>query len=366
MALDFHRLAEARMGEGDRAKAAGDGDLALEKYLEAARAEAAAFAATPLDRPRTRGALGISSVALFRRSGDPRQATRQAYVVLAEEGLPDDAGAEIEAILDELRTERLAGMYAKGGGLQWALRGGRVGYGIARSEAVTLKLDQVQRLAWRVFEMLTGRELRTNQPPADDVRRAVDLLVTQPQAGSFTFGIRLADYQLSLEDPVFQSSEITANVLAVLKASQDDEEQVLSDLVPDASYREILQKLVRNLAPDGREIGEIEVREIGSHAPPTILTPETRTRIRRRLPKAPSKGGSEEVELRDRLRVIDLNRRHIALGPVEREQRCLVPEDLALVDLIGGLEDRPVRVKGHWQGKVFVVHDVEPDYGDQT
>jgi hypothetical protein len=44
----------------------------------------------------------------------------------------------------------------------------------------------------------------------------------------------------------------------------------------------------------------------------------------------------------------------------------VVPEDLALVDLIEGLEDRPVRVKGHWQGRSFVVHDIESDYGDET
>lgn len=64
--------------------------------------------------------------------------------------------------------------------------------------------------------------------------------------------------------------------------------------------------------------------------------------------------------------MIDLNRRKIALGPDEREQPCEVPPDLALVDLIGGLEDRPVRVTGHWRGTIFVVHDVEPDYGDET
>ncbi len=50
---------------------------------------------------------------------------------------------------------------------------------------------------------------------------------------------------------------------------------------------------------------------------------------------------------------------------MDREQKCLVPDTLALVDLIGGLEDRPVRVKGHWQGKSLVVHDIEADLGDE-
>src|SRR5450759_3515095 len=94
----------------------------------------------------------------------------------------------------------------------------------------------------------------------------------------------------------------------------------------------------------------------------TVLSPSTRVRIRHRLPRPGLGSEQTEVELHDVLRVIDLNRRRIAIGPVGNEQRCVVPEDLAIVDLIGGLEDRPVVVRGHWRGRSFVVHDIEQDY----
>ena len=363
MTVDHHRRAEELMDRGDRARASGDMAVASRAYAEAAQEEALAFEAVAPDRPKTRGVLGTSTVALYRLAGLGAQAKRQAYAVLADGRIPPESASEVEMILDELRTEEMAGLYRQQRGLQWALRGGRVGFGIARSETVTQKIDQVQRLAWRVFEMLTGRNVRTNQPVPDDVRRAVDLLVTQPVAGSFSFGITLADRQLAIDDEDLEAADaVTSQILEVLHASQLDEDHPLDDLVPDPSYREIFLRMVRNLAPDGREVGEIEVREFGSVGPATILSPATRTRIRHRLPTATADVGQGAVELRDVLRVIDLNRRRIAIGAVGREQRCSVPEDLALVDLIEGLEDRPVIVRGHWQGKTFVVHDVEPDY----
>lgn len=366
MSIEHHRLAEDLMWRGDRALADGQTRVAEEFYLAAAEAEAMAFQLTPSDKPNTRGVLGLSSVALFRRAGMGDRAKQQAYVVLASDGVAADSMVELELILDEVRTERLAGLYPDAQGMQWSLRGGRIGFGVARSETVTLKIDQVQRLAWRVFEMLAGRELRTSQPAPQDVRNAVDLLVTQPTAGSFTFGVRLAEHQLTLDEVEVDASLITRQIYSVVKAAEDEEESPLLHLVPDQSYRDLLLRLVRNIAPDGREVGEIEVREIGVGGPPTILRPEVRARISRRLPIRPTVSSDEIVELRDVLRVIDLNRRKIALGTADREQPCEVPADLALVDLIEGLEDKPVRVTGHWRGRVFVVHEVEPDYGDET
>ncbi len=169
--------------------------------------------------------------------------------------------------------------------------------------------------------MIAGREVRTNTPAPEDVREAVDLLVTQPVAGSFTFGVRLTDSQLPLLDQEFDTSAVLSQTMAVLRATQSDDEDSLVELVPDEAYRNVLLRLVRNIAPDGTEVGEIEIREIGTSGPPTILTRTTRNRFRRRSLAQTTKPRQIEDELRGVLRVIDLNRRNIALGAVQQEPR---------------------------------------------
>src|SRR5258706_15753906 len=134
MVRDFHRDAELLMGEADVAAAAGDQDRAAGLRRDAANLESQAFLTTDTDHPRTRAALGMSSVALFRLGGDKDGARRQAHLVLSTEGLPEDARFEVEMMLDEIRTEALARIRPHPEGLQWAFRGGRLGYGFARVE----------------------------------------------------------------------------------------------------------------------------------------------------------------------------------------------------------------------------------------
>jgi hypothetical protein len=365
---DSHRRAEALMGEADRAEAGGDLETAKRSYIEAGRAEAQAFREIALDRLRTRGVVAVSSVALFRKGGDVASAIRQAHGLLSEEALTPESRVEIETMLDEMRTEAIAALSPISDGHLWALRGGRVGFGVARMDTVTLKIEQIQRFMWRLFEMLAGRHFRTTESVPEDVRAAVDLLVGQPVAGSFAFNVRVGEYQLTLDgggSPTVQ--ELNDSVGAILRAAGDEDPGPMEALVPDRQYRDFLLAMIRNMSPDGREVAEIAVQKLGAAEPPAMLTPVTRAAIRRRLAhKRPRRAEPQEVELRDVLRVIDLNQRKIALGPLEREQPCRVPDDIGLVDLIRGLEDRPVRVRGHWQGRQFVVHDIEPDYGDAT
>lgn len=368
MVTELHRRAEGFMGEGDAALARDEPAVAESHYRAAAELEAAAFEEVALDKPITRGVLAVSSVALFRKAGDVQAAIRQGHRVLSLPGLSPRTSREVEVLLDELRTEALAGLRAVGPGYEWALRGGRVGYGVARLETLNRKTDQIQRYSWRVFEWLNGDELRTNRPPSPEVRQAVDLLVSQPVAGSFAFTVRVADQQLSLPFDADRPrpTDVDDAIGAVLKAAQADDEQVIHDVIPDSRYRRVLMRMVRDLAPDGHEIEAIEVRRVGERRTTALLTPVVKAFLGRRLRRDGQIANEpSEIELRDTLRVIDLNRSRIGLGPKDEEQWCRVPQDLAIVDLVAGLEDQPVRVRGHRQGKSFMVHDLERDNGEE-
>ncbi len=138
------------MGEAERAQAVGDADASRELYSRAAEAEAQAYANTPPDKPITQGVLGLSSVALYREAHRDDAASKQAYTVSAAGGIPEDAEFEIELLLTSsgrsgsrvcIQICRVAM-----GSARWSRRIWR-----RRSETVALKIDQVQRLAWRVL-----------------------------------------------------------------------------------------------------------------------------------------------------------------------------------------------------------------------
>ena len=93
MPLEFHRRAEHLMWQGDRF----------------ATQEAEAYARTPPDWDRTRGVLAISSVALYRKAGDLKQAVQQATLYLKHDGLPESAYHDLQAIIDGVHGSRVAG-----------------------------------------------------------------------------------------------------------------------------------------------------------------------------------------------------------------------------------------------------------------
>jgi hypothetical protein len=85
MYMDAHREAETLMMEGDRLRAVGRPAEALVVYTQAATRELDALRATPDDRPRTKGVVAVSAVALFTKAAAPDQALSAAYQLLVRE-----------------------------------------------------------------------------------------------------------------------------------------------------------------------------------------------------------------------------------------------------------------------------------------
>lgn len=84
MSTNAHRRSELLMARPDSAQVVGRLDEARALYREAAVLETEAFKRIPLERPRTRGILGVSAVSLFRLAGDPAEAIRHVRRYLAD------------------------------------------------------------------------------------------------------------------------------------------------------------------------------------------------------------------------------------------------------------------------------------------
>jgi hypothetical protein len=109
MSLELHRQAELLMGRADQMSVEGRARESADLNCQAAAIEAQVFDAIPLDRPRTRGVIAISSVALYRKAGALDQAVDQAESFLSRGDLPEFARLDLEEMIQEMRAELAAG-----------------------------------------------------------------------------------------------------------------------------------------------------------------------------------------------------------------------------------------------------------------
>ena len=108
MSVDAHQQAEHFMAEADQLEAQGRQQQAQQARLQAAQCEARAFEHIPVSRPRTRGVIAVSAVALYRRAGALDEAIQHAHRYLGESDLPEFARQQLDELLTDVRRERQA------------------------------------------------------------------------------------------------------------------------------------------------------------------------------------------------------------------------------------------------------------------
>lgn len=362
MALERHEDAERQMALGDRALAEGRPSDAERHYSRAAEAEREAFRLIPKGRPRTRGVTAISTVSLFRQAGARFDAVIAAHEFLALRDLPDWARADLEELVEDLQAETRAAREERTLGhswFEWRLTGGKVGTGVAPIDVIARKIGQIESAAVRVYEMLAGLTLRRQGQPTPAVRDRLQLLMSQPAAGSFRFRLRFSvpagQTEMFAEEtlrPVAPEA-VSDRFFEVLEAVVEDDASRLASAVPEEEYREAFLRLVKAIVPDGQSIEAIEVvRGEGERRQTTVLRPGSSKRIEERLralrPPAPQQQG--RVTIVDTLRGLHLNKRWIVLGAGDNERKVYVGKAMVLEDLIEGLVDHLVKVTGHTRG----------------
>lgn len=363
MSLDAHRQAEQLAGEADLLMARGQVAVARERYRAAADAEAAAFRTILPERPRTRGVLATSAVALYLKGDAVEAGLRLARQLLAiEPDLPDFAIRDIEVLTDDLRLARdfaQKGQSLAIGAYECALMGPGVGHGVAPVDAVVQKVEQVSRFGIRVYEYVSRLPLRKG-PVEPQLRSRFGLLMTEPRAGSFRFQIRFQSEREQLDlftagSPVQDVSGVFGSILE--KATHPGGEG-LTAMVPQEDYRLTFLKLVRNLTPMGPVVDRVEIRPLSPDGPPTVLTRQTALTIRQSIDKVSAITEEEERSVEGYLRAIHLNANWIGVGPREGKLEKLSASHDLVEDTLSGLIDRPVAVTMRRQGRSWVVVDV--------
>lgn len=326
--------------------------------VAAAEEEKALHAIDPTRRPRTWGILAVSVVSLFYKGTHYAEAERRALQFLNRNEIPDFARVQLKellAVVWEGQDFRSAGIQYAGEGITISLRGREIGAGTAPIDLVLDKITGVNSLIFRVAEWLGRHPLRRHGPPPPEIREICQPWMTQPQVGSYRFGVRLVQ---SLQGELiprqsFGTTEIADSLLSIVRAvapqlpGTSGQEDIVS-IVPDRDYRNTMLKLVRNMVPDGQRLKEVEFATVRANVSTrVVLFENARLSITETLRASLPTDAFADV-ITGTLRAVHLDKKWIeVLTDAGISQRCEITADV-LDDVIGPMVNRRVIVRGKW------------------
>jgi hypothetical protein len=122
-----------------------------------------------------------------------------------------------------------------------SVKGGEIMYGGAPLELIIQKIEGIKAVLFRTVEMLLRRPLRKRGGPKLDVQSMFRPWLFQAPAGSYQFAVRVEEprqRELWEQPEKPKIEEVTETFFRVLRATADDPENDLLNVVPDKEYRE--------------------------------------------------------------------------------------------------------------------------------
>lgn len=346
-----HRESERLAAEAEAAVRAGDVPRAKSFYVQAADAEEAALKALDQTKTRTLGISAVSTASLRYKAGQYQLAEVTAYNWLASGTLPDFAVGQLRDLLETIWTQAArdqAAVRFAPGQVIVSVKGGEIIRGGAPLDLIVEKVQTVQSLFYRTAEFLRGVPHRRRGSPSQEIQEMFRPWLFQTVPGSYQFAVAVQEARqpdfFRTGDPT--SADVADQFLKILRASAEDPEEALPEVVPDESYRNTFLKLTRNLAPTGKTFGELEVRA-SEGARPITLMPTTRRAIGEAVRKArqqPDTANLAEESLRGILRAVHLDEDWLEVT-IDGQLVKIVEVGEAVDDVIGPMVNRPVMLR---------------------
>lgn len=364
---EFHSKSELLAGEAETAIKRGDLAKAEELYALAADAEIKALNSLDRTKVRTLGITFVSAISLSYKAKQFPTAEKIAYQGLSEGILPEFAVTQLKEFLQTLWNEverQKAGVKFVPGQVTVAIKGGEVVRGGAPLDLIVEKVQVVQSLFFRTAEFLTGLPHRIHGGPNQEIRQMCRPWLFQATPGSYQFAVAV---QEPLQSELFpsgkpKSQEVASKFLQILRASTEDPDTGLSQIVPNTDYRKTFLKLTRNLAPTGKTYQSMEVQAPGDT--PVILMPSERKTmgevIRRQRDQEKEIADRQEITLTGILRAVHLDKDWLEVMGEKEHIRVEGIGD-TVDDIIGPMVNRPVIIqtvkdtRGHYHFR-----DIEP------
>ncbi len=353
------------MSDADIAKRLGRFDEAEQLYRAAAHAESVALMHVPSSRPRTRGILAVSEISLWEAGREWLTCEKRAYQLLASAGLPDFAmSALLDAALRSRRAQQsqLANREISTDSLTVSLKGMEVrAGGLVPMDLVLPKLQQIKNYSIRVAEMVSGISFRKRGGPGPELQSSVSTLIAPAVPGSYSFDVYIESaLQTSLPGfaaTIDPNAVITSSFDILRTLGSGDIDRFRYD-VRDTDYQNLFLRMVRNIAPTGKDISEIEVLH-GYDYEPVLLRRSVRSPIDSVLRSTYQQTAKDRrLERIGVLRALHLDDGWIVLVNQGKEQRCRIERDKVLDDVVGPLVNKRVRAPGIWRSGNFHATDI--------
>jgi hypothetical protein len=350
----LHEQAEVLAAQAEVFNCQGDSAKAEKLYDEAANKELLALEKVSPEKTRTYSAIALSALALLLKARRFSECEMRGYSYLAVGGVEEYARAEMREIvdtaLDEMQLFGQGRRYAKNA-LEVALFGGNVGFGTAGLGAVLEQMGSHQAITRRVAEWKLGLPFRAAGPPPASVDDLLDVRVSQPVAGSYRFSIRMTEEDPSLFDcgssPGGHVDEILTTTFHLIRSTVAGDRTTVDALQAPPDYLKALTRLVRNLIPDGKTIGRVEVKQpLEKSGKNTVsITKEIRPRISAIIRELDPTPPPESVTIEGTLRALNLDQRYIEIVDLVDQRFRLIGKEAMLDDVIGPMVNKRVAAR---------------------
>jgi hypothetical protein len=316
---DHHTQSERLAAEAELAVRQGAVAQAVDLYHLAAEAEARALATLDPTKTRTLGITAVSAVALWYKAHDYPQAERLAHTWLASNRLPPFAIEQLRELLQMIwsaHARERVGVKFAGGEVLVSAKGGEIVTGGAPLDLIVEKAEGVGAFLYRTAEFLVMAPHRKHRAPSPEIQRVCRPWLFYAPPGSYQFAVRVQQPAQQIDlfpENALQIEKVIPTFLEIMRATADDPDNALLEVVPSPEYRTTFLKLARNLAPTGKSFGQLEIKSASAaDSRPIVLLPGSRDAINRVLKEqsAPTGAASarEEVQFRGILRGLHLDK----------------------------------------------------------
>jgi hypothetical protein len=193
-----------------------------------------------------------------------------------------------------------------------SVMGGEIVRGGAPLDLIIQKVEAVQSLFYRTTEFLKGSPHRKHGPASVQTQQLCRPWLFQAAPGSYQFAVAIEEpaQQNFFEVPSPSTHEIAEKFLQILRATVEDPDGALPQIVPDPDYRGTFLKLTRNLAPTGQTFSELQIRAADEPRPIALVEGIRRSineAIKRQFPRPTLPPENQPVTLEGILRALDLD-----------------------------------------------------------
>lgn len=322
------------------------------------------------DKVKTRSIYGLSAASLYYRAHELAMAEHVAFYILSKTDIEPYCKTKLKDLLSMIWDEQLLtniGEQNPSTSLELVLRQGRIGYGRAPVDIVERFVRSILSFGQRVASWMAGISYTSKEnKQMGEMYRAYE---TPAIASSYKMSICYTQpAQLSLEFPEHiknppTPNELVKQMMVIMRYIHNDDIDGYESLINDAYYRLVFTKLLRNIMPNGKDVGEVELRCQGEEKEKAvILVPYNKQAIDNVISITKSKMPSGQIEVNTQkmgiLRAVDLDNGTLRLdtdsGKIPVTKTDTIPDDV-----IGPMLNKRVKVTGSSDGTKIKASDIE-------